>query len=415
MSVHDLGSAGQLPLSTGGRWAIGISWDTGKAAVDVDLQGIVVDENGIIIDAVYYNNMKALGFMTHSGDELTGAASGIDEMIWMNLSKVPVKVKLIIFVVAVHKGGHLRDVANGIVHVLKDKKTNEVARFAMERSSGDVDVVAALNRSTDGWALQVVDLPAQTGAHFMDILEPTVGDLVRTYIPGAPSRQKVAFAMDKGDVVDLPNTNDLRQITTGLGWDVDGDGVDLDVSAVLLGAGGKLVDTVFFGNLEGDGVTHSGDNLTGEGEGDDEQIVCEMDAISKAVEQIFIVANVYTQGVSFQQVSNAYCRVFDSNDNELARYYLKEAGQHPGLIVARLIREHPGNRWSFQAIGRFAKGTMAKDCYKTMLDIFGKQPRELQMRQNSVSSFDTHESNFSGQVRHVDVTSGDAKPCCAVQ
>merc|ERR1719382_1843369 len=103
----------------------------------------------------------------------------------------------------------------------------------------------------------------------MDVLEPTIGNIIRAAIPSAPKKQKVAFAMDKGAVFGLPETGQLSSITAGLGWDVIGRGVDLDVSAVLLDDSGQVVSAIFFGNLQADGLTHSGDNLTGEGDGDD--------------------------------------------------------------------------------------------------------------------------------------------------
>merc|ERR1712050_12164 len=114
------------------------------------------------------------------------------------------------------------------------------------------------------------------------------------------------------------------------------------------------VDTVYFGKLRGSGLTHSGDNLTGAGEGDDEQIQCQLDAVPATVQQIFIVVHIYTKGVTFEKVRNAYCRIFDSSGNELARYLLREAGRESGLLMARLFREEE-RRWGFQAIGTFTR------------------------------------------------------------
>merc|ERR1719337_307945 len=119
-----------------------------------------------------------------------------------------------------------------MIHILEERKDNEVACIAMERSQAEVDVVATLVRSGSGaWTLHAVDEPAQSGQHFMDVLEPTIGNLIRAVIPGAPRRQKVAFAMEKGAVFDLPETGQLSRITAALGWDLIGKGVDLDVSA----------------------------------------------------------------------------------------------------------------------------------------------------------------------------------------
>merc|ERR1719359_1467046 len=100
------------------------------------------------------------------------------------------------------------------------------------------------------WNLRVVEEPAQDGRHFVDILEPCIGNLIRKVIPTAPKRQKIAFAMEKGSVFDLPQSSAMQRISACLGWDVDGDEVDLDVSAVLFDAGGRPMEAIFFGNLE---------------------------------------------------------------------------------------------------------------------------------------------------------------------
>lgn len=234
------------------RYGFGVSWDEvpGRPTVDIDLQCVVVDNSGSIIDCAYYNNLKAVGAVTHSGDETTGSAVGIDELVWVMIEKLPPTVSVLVFVLAAYKGGRLRDVANGKLHVLEENMHSEVARFNMEQSSGQVDVVAAMFRGPGGWTLRIVDEPAQEGQHFMDILD-LLAQVIRAFVPTAPRRQKVAFAMEKGAVMEFPQS--LDSITIGLGWDpvasAGGEAVDLDVSAVLLDPHGGEVETVFFQNL----------------------------------------------------------------------------------------------------------------------------------------------------------------------
>jgi len=370
------------------KYGLGVSWDRESKSVDVDLQAIVVDKKGSIIDAVYYNNLKALKAITHSGDETTGDKAGLDEVIWVQLAKLPEHVELIIFVIAAYSGGSLRDATNGMLHVVEERKDAEVARFAMERSEQNVDAVAVMMRSPGGWKLRILDTPAQDGRHFIDILEPTLGNLIREIIPGAPKRQKVAFAMEKGAVFDLPETSSLGQIAACLGWDVSptaGKDVDLDVSAVFFSKEGKPVGAVFFGNTEEFGFQHSGDNLTGEGDGDDEMIIANLQTVPREVEQIFFVVNVYTQNVTFGQVFNAYCRILDSSNNELARYVLREGKNERGLIIARLFRE-PGDRWGFQALGKFCRGQTWKDSIRDMQPIVQMSARAVQMRGTTTMS-----------------------------
>ncbi|CAJ1348461.1 unnamed protein product [Effrenium voratum] len=316
-----LGRGAEIPVNPNvAKFGVGISWDSGSTAVDVDLQAVIVDDKGVIIDAVYYNNMKALRCITHSGDEQTGQKEGLDETIWVMMKRVPEQVKLVIFVVAAHNRGHLRDVANGVIHVLEDAQQNEVASYRMEQSAKDVDAVMMMVRSEQNdWNLRVLDEPAQDGKHFMDILEPALGNLIRSAIPSAPRRQKVAFAMEKGAMVDLPQAACSGTIQAGLGWDVTPGlkEVDLDVSVVFFGKDNRHLGSVFFGNQEEFGVKHSGDNLTGEGSGDDEVIYVNLDKIPDSVEQMVFSVNVYTPGVTFDKVSNAYCRMVGQDSERI--------------------------------------------------------------------------------------------------
>eukprot|EP00931_Biecheleriopsis_adriatica_P037079 TRINITY_DN21286_c0_g1_i1.p1 TRINITY_DN21286_c0_g1~~TRINITY_DN21286_c0_g1_i1.p1 ORF type:complete len:445 (-),score=65.70 TRINITY_DN21286_c0_g1_i1:115-1449(-) len=363
------------------RYGFGMSWDAipGKPRIDLDLQCVVVDNRGVIIDCAYYNNLKAVRAITHSGDERTGEVAGIDELVWVNVQALPEHVALLVFVVGIHSGGQLKDVANGMLHVLEESTANEVARFDMERSHGSVDVVAAMFRESQNWRVRIIDEPAAEGSHFMDIL-PLLSEVVRIWIPTAPKRQKVAFAMEKGAVLDLPQG--LSSITVGLGWDTDAGECDLDVSAVLLGAGGQELESIFFGNPESrtHGIKHSGDNLTGQGDGDDEQIFVRLDTVGSNVHQVVFVINIYTQGKTFGNVSNPYCRVVDdATANELCRYALSEAGSEKGLIVSKLNRESDG-RWGFHALGLPCRGQTYKDSLPQIFEVCKQDTRKLLAR-----------------------------------
>eukprot|EP00929_Paragymnodinium_shiwhaense_P098323 TRINITY_DN59811_c0_g1_i2.p1 TRINITY_DN59811_c0_g1~~TRINITY_DN59811_c0_g1_i2.p1 ORF type:complete len:426 (+),score=66.18 TRINITY_DN59811_c0_g1_i2:106-1383(+) len=348
------------------KYGFAASWDAvnGRPAIDLDLQCVVVDERGAIVDCAYYNNLKAVqGAVKHSGDESTGAKSGLDEVVWVNTEKLPPNVSLLIFVLAAYSGGCLEDVANGRLHVLEETRENAIACFQMENSQGTADVVAVMFRtSAGGWSLRIIDEPAQEGQHFMDIL-PLIAETVRCFIPTAPKRQKVAFAMDKGSVMDLPQM--LSKVTIGLGWDLGAEEIDMDVSAILLDSSAGEVETIFFGREESleHGVKHMGDNVDGEGEGDDEQIEVVLSKVGPVVQQIVFVVNVYTPKKTFLEVASPYCRVLDDSGNqsvELCRYKLDEAGKETGLMVAKLLRERSGG-WSFHALGTFCPGRNYKD------------------------------------------------------
>lgn len=346
------------------RYGFGVSWQEHAGRdVDIDLQCVLVNSQGVIIDCAYYNNLKAGRAVTHSGDETAGKPNHIEEMVWVNVRKLPADVSLLIFVVAAYSGGRLQDVQNGKLHIMEEFESREIAQFALPRTAASVHVVGAMvNEVVENlpWRFQIVDQPSQSGRHFMDIL-PLLSQVIRGFIPRAPMRQKVAFAMEKGSVLDLPQG--LDQITVGLGWDVDEGECDLDVSAVLLDANGVVLEAVFFGRLESEehGIKHTGDNLTGEGDGDDEQIIAGLEQIGQQVQQIFFVVNIYTPHKTFSQVAEPFCRVVDDvTGSELCRYALKDAGSDSGLIIAKIARE-VGGRWGFHALGLPCRGRTYKD------------------------------------------------------
>eukprot|EP00928_Gymnodinium_smaydae_P061325 TRINITY_DN45427_c0_g1_i1.p1 TRINITY_DN45427_c0_g1~~TRINITY_DN45427_c0_g1_i1.p1 ORF type:complete len:383 (-),score=57.00 TRINITY_DN45427_c0_g1_i1:28-1176(-) len=360
MAAADIGVSCQ-------RFGVALSWDHVATSVDVDLQAVAISNEGKVMDAVYYNNMKAFrGGMTHSGDELTGEKSGFDETIWINFAKLPPDVKIIAYVVACYKGGHLCNIPNGKYHLLENSADKETFRTPLESSNEEVDLIGMLLRESEGWCFRPIHSPAADGQHFIDILEPTIGNCVREILPSAPRRLKAAFAMEKGEAIDLPKSSSIQKVFIGLGWDPGQNDIDLDASGILLsGAPGSGrvsdVDVVFFGELTAQGVSHSGDNLTGEGSGDDEVITVDLQAVASTVDQICLVINIYSKGESFGMVKNAYARVFTEGGDELAKYVLSDAGNMNGLVVARVCRAPDGVRWTFQALGMPCAGNTCKD------------------------------------------------------
>ena len=182
----------------------------------------------------------------------------------------------------------------------------------------------------------------------------------------------MAISLKKGQKVDLTKGNpSLSKILVGLGWDVNkydgGFDFDLDAAAFLLGANGKVNsddDFVFYNNLKhkSGSVEHMGDNLTGEGEGDDEEIKIDLEKVPANVEKIDFTVTIYdadTRRQTFGQVSNAYIRVVDDvTQQELIRYDLGEDFSVETAVVVGEIYRHNGE-WKFNAIGSGWSGGLA--------------------------------------------------------
>ncbi len=168
----------------------------------------------------------------------------------------------------------------------------------------------------------------------------------------------------------------MRAVRMGLGWDaaakkglfgrMRAQTIDLDASALLFDATGRLVDQVWFQELVSrDGsVQHTGDNLTGEGEGDDESIRVDLGSVPPDVTALVFTVNSFT-GQDFSQIENAFCRLIDeSTGTEIARYDLSGSGTHTAQIMAKVARD--GSGWSMTAIGVPATGRTFHDLLPTI-------------------------------------------------
>jgi len=179
--------------------------------------------------------------------------------------------------------------------------------------------------------------------------------------------------LQKGQKISLSKEGggSLSKVVMGLGWDAKKSGggmlkgmfggggsesIDLDASCVLFDEKNKVVDTVWFKQLKSrDGsIVHTGDNRTGDGDGDDEQIIVDLDKVPATVKALVFTVNSFT-GQTFDSVENAYCRMVDkSNNQEVARYTLSAQGSHTAQIMAKVYR-HNGE-WKMHAIGENGTG-----------------------------------------------------------
>lgn len=189
----------------------------------------------------------------------------------------------------------------------------------------------------------------------------------------------MAISLKKGSKIDLTKGNpSLNNLLIGLGWDTNKyDGqkdFDLDASAFCVEQDGKTKEKnfVFYGNLKAPGIEHTGDNLTGVGDGDDEVIKVALKDIPAEIEKVAFTVTIYDaqeRNQTFGQVSNAYIRVVNADTNEeLARYDLEEDfSVETALVVAEIYR-HNGE-WKFSAIGSGFQGGLEALCRNYGLDV----------------------------------------------
>lgn len=185
----------------------------------------------------------------------------------------------------------------------------------------------------------------------------------------------MAISLSKNGSVSLAKeagSGGLKRIALGVGWDMakakgffakltgGAETIDLDASCIAFDGQGVVVDTVWFRKLVSDdgSIRHSGDNLTGEGDGDDESIAIDLERLSPSIETLVLTVTSF-RGQTFDKVANACGRIVDLGSNrELARYDISDTGGHTGLILASLKRT--GGEWVFKALGERATGVQVE-------------------------------------------------------
>ncbi len=192
----------------------------------------------------------------------------------------------------------------------------------------------------------------------------------------------MGVSLTKGQKISLDKESGrtLNKIFMGLGWDAakkggflgrvlgGGGDIDLDASCVMFSADKQPVDAVYFGQLTSrDGsVRHSGDNLTGDGDGDDETINVTLADVPAEIHYLVFTVCSY-RGQTFDEVVNAYCRLVDDQNREIARYAISGGGKFTAMIMAKLYR-HNGE-WKMHAVGESMNGATVADMVKPIAAI----------------------------------------------
>jgi len=416
---------GVVPLKSKGKYGFGVSWQPGKALAELQLQTLAVNDNGTVMDATHDYKAKILQGAIYTsmavpsveelmpnyiGDgpfnETAGGASSSRAAVngqhspkataksrqrnsvmqnsrppgitWVHLARIPQHVRLVVFVVASYHRGHVRDASSTLIRVVDDLDQKFVAQFNAATSSAtsnsDVGVVAVLRRCGSCWNLMRMDEFAKTGRHFMDVIEPTLGSVIRSLVPNMPKRQKVQLPMQQqGSITIMPSALTTKWLFVGVGWDLSSqaaEGADLEVGCVLINNDFSEVTVVSSPDTqEKVGVRHGGNGLLSAG------MTFDLESIPQTVEQIVIAACTTSEQQTMSVVQNPHCRVIDRGATELARVDVKERSHRRGLIMSRLFREPGKKRWSFQAICSFCDiaslQTLAED-YRPMLELDAK-------------------------------------------
>ncbi|MEU3026478.1 TerD family protein [Streptomyces incarnatus] len=367
------------------------------APVRLDVSGLLLTGDGKVRsddDFIFYNQPSGPGVAYRSGG---GAAP---DAITVDTAAVPPDIEKIVVTASPDAAGQtfqgieptatIRDADGGAVLATftPPQLGAETALVVVEvyRRAGQWKARAVGQGYANGLAGIATDFgvtveePAAAPAAPPQPAAPPVAPSAAPPMPAAPPAAPPAPApgagkinLDKGRVSLQKNQTVslvkggrplLSQVRMGLGWEpaFRGGDIDLDASVIAYGPQRDHIDSCYFGKLTilKGAVKHSGDNLTGEGAGDDEVIVVDLGRIPQEVTGLVFTVNSFS-GQKFTDVAKAYCRLVDAaSEEELVRFDLTQAEPQTGVLMAKLIRQFSGE-WEMTAIGDFVKARTVRN------------------------------------------------------
>ncbi|MFE2997911.1 TerD family protein [Nocardia sp. NPDC059246] len=318
----------------------------------IDLAALLLTDRGAVRDdndLIFYNQPAGPGIQLVPGQNAVA----------VSLASVSQGVAHIRIVVTLDdRDGRLGDYPAPHIGIA-DERGIPLYEYVIDGLGNESTVAAVdLDRGADGWYARAVGFGHPGG--FAALLADHGVSISASPQPARSAAPVIAPVLGVGDTVALRRQGaDLSFVKMGLGWDpvhvqhkwgsrpVE---IDLDASALVY-AGHDLVDAAYYGQLvtKDGAIRHSGDNLTGEGKGDDEVITVDLTRVGSHVTAIVFVITSYA-GHTFERVRNAFWRLIDgTNSAELTRSNLSSGGPHTGMVVAKVHRED--GIWKVQALG----------------------------------------------------------------
>ena len=378
-----------IPMTTGANTALQaaeVRVEVGVSGRQLDVSALLVTPSGKVrsdADLIFFNAPVGPGLR-----HMPGTAHGPDA-VCITLAAIPSAIDKVVITASLDPPAttfagtnpHARviDAANGDVLATFDpanlSRETALMVFEVYRRGGGWKLRAVGQGYADGLAGIATDFgisvddPAETA--------PTVEPVAVPAVPAATPTNSAnhRLNLDKGHVV-LEKRQSvvltkfgkplLSKVRMGLGWDpVAGKGrIDLDASCIAFDANRKVVATCWFLKLSilDGAVAHSGDNLTGAGEGDDEVISVDLGRLPHSVTGLVFTVNSFS-GQRFTDVGRAFCRLVDhGTGQEMVRFELSDSGPTTGVLMCKMIREPSG--WVMTALGEYADGKTVRKMKK---------------------------------------------------
>ncbi|MGQ0843961.1 MAG: TerD family protein [Sporichthyaceae bacterium] len=363
-----------------------VGWNAGAGVPDVDASALLVTETGKVRsdeDFVFYNQPNHPGgAVAHVGKSAPAGGAATDTLT-VDLSRLTPDVTGVALAASAD-GGTFGQVPGLNLTLFDADSGAELARFQDMNAGGETAFVVGelylrngawkFRAVGQGWASGLAGLATDFGISVAEEQPPPPAAAPAApppppAAPPAPSGpinlDKGLVSLKKGDRVSLTKTGApaLSKVVLGLGWDPANSkkAIDLDASVIAFDASGKKLEIVYFGNRKefGGAIYHSGDNLTGAGEGDDEQINVDLSALPPQVAALVFTINSF-RGQKFTEISRAFCRLVDATSNtELVRFDLSDSEASTGVLMCAITRT-PAGSWEMRALGTFHDGKTGK-------------------------------------------------------
>ncbi|MEO6886312.1 MAG: TerD family protein [Jatrophihabitantaceae bacterium] len=402
--MTQMSKGSNVPISAQSVRAV-LSWSAGLGVPDVDSSALLLQADGRVssdADFVFYNQPQhSSGAVRYAGKTAGPQAT---DSIEADVSRIPAGVDRIVLAASAD-GGSFGQVPNLQLTLTDLTSGAAIAQFPMTATNETAFVGGELYRRGDGWKFRAIGqgyasgLAALATEYGISVDEPPAAPAAPAaspppapppatppaapaapgppppppagYVP-PPTPTAIVETLDVGRVslvkaqrVSLVKAGaaPLTKVTVGLGWDPAPGRrkVDLDASAIAFDAQGKKLAIVWFMHLKDfrGALVHTGDNRTGAGDGDDEQIRVDLGAMPADVVSIVFTINSFS-GQKFTDIQRAFCRLVDQDTGaELVRFDLSEAQPATGVLMAMLRRNSP-TTWEMRAIGEYHDGRTVK-------------------------------------------------------
>ncbi|EAR95749.2 tellurium resistance protein (macronuclear) [Tetrahymena thermophila SB210] len=334
--------------------------------IDLDLQCLILDDLSQIEDVVYYNKKSSsIADVKLSDDQRGNYQQNQNEILRINLSDCKYGIKYLVILICSHDGITLNNLKTGIIEVVEDDKVILIQSICCEERIVSFLPCIFQKQFNGVWLLHQTKAVDKVGKTFIECEQIVKQGLLQCgFDEGLFQEAKnwngnKTFNLKKEDFLIINDRIANNEIYIGLGWDTE---CDIDSSILTFDKQGNILENIYFGNLksQNQSIIHHGDNLTGEGEGDDEVLTIKLKQIDQRVDTIWSVITIYSQNKAFNEVSGAFCRLVDKKTNkEFCRYNLSSESinnsSHNGCIMA-CIKRYKNDCWAIQPKGFLTQG-----------------------------------------------------------